>query len=130
MWITATIRKTQLDLTPESKGFPSTRAMAVGMNLRRLIWKCRGRVLRGPCASIGHRYRAVASWSRVQGVGIPVVTAIKIISIWVLSIILAVPEALGFTIISFNHRNITYRTCMLQPKSPFMKVRWIQGYIS
>nr|XP_023655022.1 endothelin-1 receptor isoform X1 [Paramormyrops kingsleyae] len=73
------------------------------------------------CALSVDRYRAVASWSRVQGVGIPVVTAIKIISIWVLSIILAVPEALSFTIVGFSHRNVSYRTCMMQPKSPFMK---------
>ncbi|KAG7458812.1 hypothetical protein MATL_G00224570 [Megalops atlanticus] len=67
------------------------------------------------------RYRAVASWSRVQGVGIPVLTAIKIISIWVLSITLAVPEAIGFDIVTFNISNQTIRTCMLKPKTDVMR---------
>ncbi|XP_036372437.1 endothelin-1 receptor-like [Megalops cyprinoides] len=67
------------------------------------------------------RYRAVASWSRVQGVGIPMLTAIKIISIWVLSIMLAVPEAIGFDIVTFNISNQTIRTCMLKPKTDIMR---------
>ncbi|MGH0139549.1 UNVERIFIED_CONTAM: hypothetical protein FKN15_069806 [Acipenser sinensis] len=72
------------------------------------------------CALSVDRYRAVASWSRVQGVGVPMLTAIEIISIWVLSIILAVPEAIGFDMITFEYHNVTRRTCMLYPKSPFM----------
>ena len=69
------------------------------------------------------RYRAVASWSRVQGVGVPLLTAIEIISIWVLSMILAVPEAVGFDIVTTDYRNVTIHTCMLNPKSDFMKVQ-------
>lgn len=68
------------------------------------------------------RYRAVASWSRVQGVGIPMLTVVEIVSIWVLSLILAVPEAVGFDIINFSYKNQTMRTCMLNPKSKFMLV--------
>uniref|UniRef100_UPI0037E8053F endothelin receptor type Aa n=1 Tax=Semicossyphus pulcher TaxID=241346 RepID=UPI0037E8053F len=73
------------------------------------------------CALSVDRYRAVASWSRVQGVGIPLLTVIEIFSIWVLSLLLAVPEAIGFDMITFNHNNKTFRTCMLNPKSDFMK---------
>ncbi|XP_037546459.1 endothelin receptor type Aa [Nematolebias whitei] len=73
------------------------------------------------CALSVDRYRAVASWSRVQGVGIPLLTLIEIIIIWVLSCILAVPEAVVFDIVSFNYTNITFRTCMLNPKTDFMK---------
>ncbi|KAM4603458.1 endothelin receptor type Aa isoform 1-T2 [Polymixia lowei] len=86
------------------------------------------------CALSVDRYRAVASWSRVQGVGIPLLTAIEIISIWVLSVILAVPEAIGFDMVSFNYRNETIRTCMLKPKSDFMmhykeaKDWWLFGF--
>lgn len=69
------------------------------------------------------RYRAVASWSRVQGVGIPLFTIIEIVSIWVLSLVLAVPEAIGFDIVPFTYRNDTYRTCMLNPKTDFMMVK-------
>lgn len=68
------------------------------------------------------RYRAVASWSRVQGVGIPMLTVVEIVSIWVLSLILAVPEAIGFDIVVLNYRNQTIRTCMLKPQSKFMLV--------
>lgn len=73
------------------------------------------------CALSVDRYRAVASWSRVQGVGIPPITVIEIVSIWVLSLILAVPEAIGFEMITFDYGNNTIRTCMLKPQSAFMK---------
>ncbi|CAG5928620.1 unnamed protein product [Menidia menidia] len=74
------------------------------------------------CALSVDRYRAVASWSRVQGVGIPLLTVIEIVSIWVLSLILAVPEAVGFDIVTFSYNNnSTIRTCMLNPKTTFMK---------
>ncbi len=69
------------------------------------------------------RYRAVASWNRVQRVGIPLFTAIEIFSIWVLSIILAVPEAVAFNMVTFTYKNQTFRTCMLEPKTDFMMVR-------
>lgn len=68
------------------------------------------------------RYRAVASWSRVQGTGIPTVTAVEIVVIWLLSMVLAVPEAIGFTMVPFEYKNVSIRTCMLQPQTPFMTV--------
>ncbi|KAM4751347.1 endothelin receptor type Aa [Anableps anableps] len=73
------------------------------------------------CALSVDRYRAVASWSRVQGVGIPLLTVIEIVSIWVLSLILAVPEAVCFNIITFSFNNKTVHTCMLDPQTDFMK---------
>ncbi len=75
--------------------------------------------------SVFYRYRAVASWSRVQGVGIPLLTVIEIASIWVLSFFLAIPEAVGFNMVSFNYKNETIRTCMLNPQGDFMLVRVI-----
>ncbi|XP_062852295.1 endothelin receptor type Aa [Trichomycterus rosablanca] len=86
------------------------------------------------CALSVDRYRAVASWSRVQGVGIPLLTAVEIMVIWVLSIILAVPEAVGFNMVSFTYQNTSYRTCMLKPESDFMKLYvqakdwWLFGF--
>ncbi|KAL0970592.1 hypothetical protein UPYG_G00244130 [Umbra pygmaea] len=86
------------------------------------------------CALSVDRYRAVASWNRVQGVGVPLVTALEIISIWVLSILLAVPEAIGFNMYTSEYRNITIRTCMLRPETPFMqfyqnvKDWWLFGF--
>ncbi|MEQ2215550.1 hypothetical protein XENOCAPTIV_002497, partial [Xenoophorus captivus] len=75
------------------------------------------------CALSVDRYRAVASWSRVQGVGIPLLTVIEIVSIWVLSLILAVPEAVCFDMVTFNYSNNTIHTCMLNPQTDFMKRR-------
>ncbi|KAI3352375.1 hypothetical protein L3Q82_005341 [Scortum barcoo] len=86
------------------------------------------------CALSVDRYRAVASWSRVQGVGIPLLTVIEIVSIWVLSLFLAVPEAVGFDIVSFNYKNASLLTCMLNPKSDLMlfytiaKDWWLFGF--
>ncbi|XP_068606789.1 endothelin receptor type Aa [Brachionichthys hirsutus] len=80
------------------------------------------------------RYRAVASWSRVQGVGIPLLTILEIVSIWMLSLFLAIPEAIGFDIVVFSYRNQTIRTCMLNPKTEFMmfyrdaKDWWLFGF--
>lgn len=65
----------------------------------------------------------MASWSRVQGVGIPLLTVIEILSIWLLSLFLAVPEAVGFDIVTFEYKNQTMHACMLNPKSDFMMVR-------
>lgn len=73
--------------------------------------------------TVCHRYRAVASWSRVQGVGIPLSTVIEIVSIWGLSLILAVPEAVVFDMVTFNYDNNTIRTCMLNPTTKVMIVR-------
>ncbi|CAJ1085758.1 endothelin receptor type B-like isoform X1 [Xyrichtys novacula] len=86
------------------------------------------------CALSVDRYRAVASWSRVQGTGVPTVTAVEIVAIWLLSIVLAVPEAIGFNMVTFDYKNVTMRTCMLQPRTPFMtfyrdaKDWWLFGF--
>lgn len=86
------------------------------------------------CALSVDRYRAVASWSRVQGNGIPLITAIEIISIWVLSFVLAIPEAIGFVMIPFEYRGEQFRTCMFNATSPFMefykyaKDWWLFGF--
>ncbi|KAM9836870.1 endothelin receptor type B-like [Aulostomus maculatus] len=76
------------------------------------------------CALSVDRYRAVASWSRVQGTGVPSVTAVEIVVIWLLSVVLAVPEAVGFNMVTFEYKNVTMSTCMLQPRTPFMIVRF------
>nr|XP_019964614.1 PREDICTED: endothelin-1 receptor-like isoform X1 [Paralichthys olivaceus] len=86
------------------------------------------------CALSVDRYRAVVSWSRVQGTGVPMVTAVEIVAIWVLSIVLAVPEAVGFNMVNFDYNNVTIRTCMLEPRTPFLafyreaKDWWLFGF--
>lgn len=68
------------------------------------------------------RYRAVTSWSLVKQRGVPTVMAVKIVAIWLLSMVLAVPEAIGFNMISFNYNNTAITTCMLRPETDFMIV--------
>uniref|UniRef100_A0A3Q3LJH7 Endothelin-1 receptor n=1 Tax=Mastacembelus armatus TaxID=205130 RepID=A0A3Q3LJH7_9TELE len=86
------------------------------------------------CVLSVDRYRAVVSWSRVQGTGVPMVTVVEIVVIWVLSVVLAVPEAVGFDVVTFDYKNVTMSTCMLHPKTPFMtfyrdaKDWWLFGF--
>lgn len=77
------------------------------------------------CGSPFSRYRAVASWSRIKGIGVPKWTAIEIILIWVLSIILAIPEAVAFDMITMDYKGEVLRICLLHPmqKTKFMQVK-------
>ncbi|KAG5833483.1 hypothetical protein ANANG_G00276410 [Anguilla anguilla] len=67
------------------------------------------------CALSIDRYRAVASWNRIKGIGVPKWTAIEITLIWVLSIILAVPEAIAFDMIAMDYKGEHLRICLLHP---------------
>lgn len=71
------------------------------------------------------RYRAVASWSRIKGIGVPKWMAIEIALIWILSIILAVPESIAFDMITMDYKGEHLRICLLHPmqKTDFMRVR-------
>uniref|UniRef100_A0A8D0BX12 G-protein coupled receptors family 1 profile domain-containing protein n=1 Tax=Salvator merianae TaxID=96440 RepID=A0A8D0BX12_SALMN len=88
------------------------------------------------CALSIDRYRAVASWSRIQGIGIPMWKAVEITLIWAVAIILAVPEAIAFDLERLNHREQTHWVCMLavEQKSSFMmfykdvKDWWLFGF--
>ncbi|XP_026524736.1 endothelin receptor type B [Notechis scutatus] len=75
------------------------------------------------CALSIDRYRAVASWSRIKGIGVPKWTAIEIVLIWVVSFVLAIPEAIGFDIVSIPYKGEKLSTCLLNPhqESSFMK---------
>ncbi|XP_078402076.1 endothelin receptor type B-like [Cetorhinus maximus] len=75
------------------------------------------------CALSIDRYRAVASWSRIQGIRVPMWTMIEIILIWVVSIILAVPETIAFDLVTMDYRGKRYSVCLLHPdqKSQFMQ---------
>lgn len=64
----------------------------------------------------------MATWSRVQGTSVPTVTAVEIVAIWLLSMVLAVPEAIGFRMVTFDYHNVNITTCMLQPQTTFMTV--------
>ncbi|XP_066516370.1 endothelin receptor type B-like [Hoplias malabaricus] len=75
------------------------------------------------CALSIDRYRAVASWSRIKGIGVPKWTAIEITLIWLLSIVLAVPEVIAFEMITMDYKGEHLRVCLLHPmqKSQFMQ---------
>uniref|UniRef100_A0AAY4C2G5 G-protein coupled receptors family 1 profile domain-containing protein n=1 Tax=Denticeps clupeoides TaxID=299321 RepID=A0AAY4C2G5_9TELE len=47
--------------------------------------------------------------------------SIAIVCIWCVSVVLAVPEAVGFNMVVFDYNNQTTQTCMLHPKSAFMR---------
>ncbi|XP_021272636.1 endothelin B receptor [Numida meleagris] len=74
------------------------------------------------CALSIDRYRAVASWSRIKGIGVPKWTAVEIVLIWVISVVLAVPEAIAFDMITMEYRGKDLRICLLHPtqKTSFM----------
>ncbi|XP_072267041.1 endothelin receptor type B [Pyxicephalus adspersus] len=75
------------------------------------------------CALSIDRYRAVASWNRIGGNRTSIWTLLEIALIWILSVVLAVPEAVGFDIIKLNYKGRNIETCMLLPgqKSPLME---------
>ncbi|XP_054609621.1 endothelin receptor type B-like [Dunckerocampus dactyliophorus] len=104
------------------KMFPFLQKASVGITVLNL------------CALSVDRYRAVASWSRVRCTGIPTATVVEIVSIWLLSAFLALPEAVGFNLVTFEYKNVTMTTCMLQPRTPFMtfyrdaKDWWLFGF--
>ncbi|XP_041050312.1 endothelin receptor type Aa [Carcharodon carcharias] len=86
------------------------------------------------CALSVDRYRAVVSWNRVQGIGVPLLTALEIISIWILSIILAIPEAVAFDIHKMKYGEQNYNVCLLLPRTKFnefyisVKDWWLFGF--
>nr|XP_046259495.1 endothelin receptor type B-like [Scatophagus argus] len=67
------------------------------------------------CALSVDRYRAVVSWNRIKGIGVSAWTAIEITLIWVVSILLAVPEVVGFDMITMDYKDKHLRICLLHP---------------
>ncbi|XP_062855780.1 endothelin receptor type B-like [Trichomycterus rosablanca] len=68
------------------------------------------------CALSIDRYHAVTSWSRVKGMGIPLWKAVQVTLIWLVSVLLAVPEALAFDMMEMNYRGQKLRVCLLHPQ--------------
>ncbi|XP_064884166.1 endothelin receptor type B isoform X2 [Columba livia] len=77
------------------------------------------------CALSIDRYRAVASWSRIQGIGIPMWKAVEVVLIWAVAIVLAVPEAIAFDMVELSYWEQHLWVCMLasEQKSSFMMRR-------
>ncbi|KAF3858554.1 hypothetical protein F7725_011755 [Dissostichus mawsoni] len=53
--------------------------------------------------------------SRIKGIGVPKWMAIEIALIWIISIILAVPEAIAFDMITMDYKGEHLRICLLHP---------------
>ncbi|MGH0144410.1 UNVERIFIED_CONTAM: hypothetical protein FKN15_012559 [Acipenser sinensis] len=72
------------------------------------------------CALSIDRYRAVVSWSRVQGMGIPLWKAVEVTLIWAVAVLLAVPEAIAFDMMEMPYRGTKLRVCLLHPQQQSM----------
>ncbi|XP_066505977.1 endothelin receptor type B-like [Hoplias malabaricus] len=68
------------------------------------------------CALSIDRYHAVTSWSRVKGMGIPLWKVLEVTLIWLVSVVLALPEALCFDMLEMIYRGNKIRVCMLHPE--------------
>ncbi|KAJ8253496.1 hypothetical protein GJAV_G00213780 [Gymnothorax javanicus] len=79
------------------------------------------------CALSIDRYRAVASWNRIKGIGVSKCTAVELTLIWVLSIILAVPEAVGFNMITMDYKGERLRICLLHPMQKFQFMQFYKS---
>lgn len=57
--------------------------------------------------------------------GIPLWKAVEVTLIWLVAVVLAVPEALAFDMMEMPYRGNKLRICLLHPEQPtsFMKVR-------
>ncbi|XP_048883306.1 endothelin receptor type B-like [Brienomyrus brachyistius] len=75
------------------------------------------------CALSIDRYHAVTSWSRVKGMGIPLWKAVEVTLIWVVAVVLAVPEVLAFDMMEMPYHGTKLRVCLLHPQQStrFMK---------
>ncbi|XP_072253767.1 endothelin receptor type B [Leuresthes tenuis] len=67
------------------------------------------------CALSVDRYRAVVSWNQIKGIWVSVWTTIEITLIWVISILLAIPEVVGFDMITMDYKEKHLRICLLHP---------------
>uniref|UniRef100_A0A3Q3JR34 Endothelin receptor type B n=1 Tax=Monopterus albus TaxID=43700 RepID=A0A3Q3JR34_MONAL len=57
------------------------------------------------CALSLDRYRAVVSWNQLRNIRVTVWTEIHITLIWVISVLLAVPEIVGFDMITMDYKD-------------------------
>ncbi|XP_018420878.1 PREDICTED: endothelin B receptor [Nanorana parkeri] len=76
------------------------------------------------CALSIDRYRAVACSNRFRQNRTSKWTLLEIAFIWIVSVVLAVPEAIGFDIFKLSYKGRSIDICMLLPeqKSSFMEV--------
>lgn len=70
-------------------------------------------------------YHAVTSWSRVKGMGIPLWKAAEVTLIWLVAVMLAVPEALAYDMREIQYGGNKLRVCMIHAEqtASFIKVK-------
>ncbi|XP_068596271.1 endothelin receptor type B-like [Brachionichthys hirsutus] len=78
------------------------------------------------CALSVDRYHAVTSWSRVKGIGIPLWKAAEVTLIWLLAVLLAVPEAMAFDMLELPYRGNKLRVCLLHPEQTTSFLKFYQ----
>lgn len=67
------------------------------------------------CALSIDRYRAVASFNHIGGNRATKWTILEIIFIWIISVLLAIPETIGFNVIHYHYNGQDIKTCMFHP---------------
>lgn len=95
------------------------------MEIKKIVHCCRQKVPQAMTFSHWFcRYRAVASWNQIKGIWVSMRTMIEITLIWVFSILLAVPEIVGFDMITMDYKEKHLRICLLRPiqTTQFMQV--------
>uniref|UniRef100_A0A3Q0SH39 Endothelin receptor type B n=1 Tax=Amphilophus citrinellus TaxID=61819 RepID=A0A3Q0SH39_AMPCI len=88
------------------------------------------------CALSVDRYRAVVSWNQIKDIWVSLWTATEIGLIWVISILLAVPEVVGFDMITMDYKEKRLTICLLHPMqtTKFMQIYkavkdwWLFGF--
>ncbi|XP_040030735.2 endothelin receptor type B [Gasterosteus aculeatus] len=78
------------------------------------------------CALSIDRYHAVTSWSRVKGMGIPLWKAAEVTLIWLVAVMLAVPEALAYDMREIQYGGNKLRVCMIHAEQTASFIKFYQ----
>ncbi|XP_053563826.1 endothelin receptor type B [Bombina bombina] len=65
------------------------------------------------CALSVDRYRAVASWSQIKNTSLSKWTVVEVLLIWVVSVILAIPEVIAYDVITIDYKGQSISSCMV-----------------
>ncbi|XP_075706376.1 endothelin receptor type B [Rhinoderma darwinii] len=80
------------------------------------------------CALSIDRYRAVASWNHIGGNCATKWTVLEITFIWIISVILAIPEAIGFNVMHYDYNGQDMKTCMFYPSQTAYFLEFYKTY--
>ncbi|KAM4698962.1 endothelin receptor type B [Discoglossus pictus] len=80
------------------------------------------------CALSIDRYRAVASWGRIKGTGVSKWTAVEVALIWSISVVLAIPEVIGFDVVTLDYKGHIIYSCMIPTVQTTAFMRFYHAY--